>query len=84
MNPNKANILINKGFEYLGMIDEARAKCILLKEKIQKIPKNSNIAIFADLDKKIKQINQDLNTYSCKLDKVYEELKSYENVPKLE
>jgi len=84
MIPNQVHNLISKGFEYLGMINEARAKCIILKEKIQKKQQNSEDICLLDLNKKINQINKDLNTYSCKLNKIYEELKSYEKISKLE
>jgi|688.fasta_scaffold15885_17 hypothetical protein len=75
----KLQKLLNKGFTYLGMISEAKIRCTLLKNRIIKgSPKEvSQPSFVAQIDAELKQIQNDLATYTQKLECVYEDLKKH-------
>lgn len=81
----KIKRLIRQGFSYLGMIDEARSRCVLLKQKFQK----SQLTEFAidsndKFDAEIGQIRMDLSKYSRKLKRIHKELEENGAFSKLE
>jgi hypothetical protein len=79
-------ILIDKGFSYLGMINEAKLKCVLLKQRINKT-KDSEVVVphfTQNINAEMMQIKSDLAKYTHKLKKVREELREYGVVTELE
>jgi uncharacterized protein YukE len=80
----KIKRLIRQGFSYLGMIDEARSRCVLLKQKFQK---NQSDFLFESNDKfdaEMGQIRMDLSKYSRKLKRIHKELEENGAFSKLE
>jgi hypothetical protein len=69
--------LVDEGFRCVGMISEARSKCVMLKERIFQ-------NTICDIDQKIIQINNDINKYSDRLSEVYKELQNYGTFSQLE
>lgn len=68
--------LIDQGYSYLGMINEAKSKCLILKDKIQSENLcESDHDFSVELDKRLKQINQDIHKYSEKLMNICEQLR---------
>lgn len=80
----RANVLVNRGFSYLGMINEARAKCILLKQRVQLMRESSVFDLNQNIENEVNQIKSDISKYTRKLEKVNEELKEYGFVSELE
>lgn len=80
----RANVLVNRGFSYLGMINEARAKCILLKQRVQLMRESSVFDLNQNIENEMNQIKGDISKYTRKLEKVNEELKEYGFVSELE
>lgn len=80
----RANVLVNRGFSYLGMINEARAKCILLKQRVQLMRESSVFDLNQNIENEMNQIKSDISKYTRKLEKVNEELKEYGFVSELE
>ena len=78
----KIKRLIRQGFSYLGMIDEAKSRCLLLKQRFQKteISHDSN----AKFNAEIGQIRFDLSKYSRKLKRIHKELEENGAFSKLE
>lgn len=64
--------LISEGYSYLGMINEAKSKCLILKEKASRydLVDQAN-----GLEDSIKQINQDIHKYSTKLMNICDKLR---------
>ena len=69
--------IVDEGFSCIGMISEARSKCLILKEIIMKKP------VF-DIEQRISKINDDINKYSNRLLEVYKELQNYGTFSQLE
>lgn len=82
----RPNVLVNRGFSYLGMINEARAKCILLKNRVQLMREDTDtdFDLYQSIEDEVKQIQSDISKYTRKLEKVNEELKEYGFVSELE
>ncbi len=78
MNDNqKMQRLINRGNSYLGMIREAESKCLLLKNKILKESECCESTEQSYLIR-FRQIQYDLDRYTRKLNRVHQELISYD------
>jgi hypothetical protein len=75
----KVQLLIEKGCSCLGMINEARSKCLLLQNKMNFFKENTDTFEdhFPFLMDQIIQIRSDLNRYSEQLGIVREELKTH-------
>lgn len=78
--------LIRKGSSYIGMVEETKMKCALIKMRIKKAEENGTP--FEEFEPQVRdQINQiriDLDTYMRKLEKVEEEINRYVNSYELE
>lgn len=70
----KIKKMINKASSYLGMLQEARMRCLLLKQKIKKIDSED----LSGFNMELKKIKSDIYKYSRKLKMVYEEIKDNE------
>lgn len=82
----QVKILVDKGFSYLGMINEAKLKCVLLKQRINKT-KGSEVMVphfTKNINAEMLQIRSDLAKYTHKLRKVREELREYGVLTELE
>lgn len=68
--------LIDKGYSYIGMINEAKSKCLLLKEKMQSSECLDPICDpKSNLEERLKQIDKDIHKYSAKLMNVCQKLR---------
>lgn len=85
MKNSKKN-LIKIGFAYVGMINEAKIKCILCQQKIKTVSTSSEISqeFIQTVKNQIVQIENDLSKYICKLKKICKELEGHEGIFKLE
>lgn len=72
--------LINQGFGYMGMINEAKLKCLLLKKRIEKIlnqkPQNSKCTYNA-IKSEVLEIQKDIHKYTHKLKIVENKLREH-------
>ena len=61
--------LIDKGFSYLGMINEAKSKCLILKDKIKRLDEKPEFLeeTTSEILCQMLQIRKDINKYSEKL-----------------
>lgn len=81
----KVKKLISKGFAYMGMINEAQMRAVLLRQKLALAKKNGiDAAQIEDFQAKSRQIRRDLDKYSDKILKIHKELDSYGDFSELE
>jgi methyl-accepting chemotaxis protein len=73
----KLENLVNAGFSYLGMINEAKIRCDLLKNSIENYSKKNNLSshFFKKTNNEIKKIKDDINKYNSKIKEIYQEFK---------
>jgi hypothetical protein len=78
--------LLNEAAGYLGMIDEVKAKCLLLKNKLRvAVNEGRDPAEYDDeIDKAVSQMKLDLSRYYRKLEQIYEELQKYGFISNME
>lgn len=83
---DKEKTLFNRGYAYLGMIREAEMRATLLKERVLKKSKNDELddETLNDIERELVQIEQDLDTYTRKLNRVSEELERHVKTTEME
>lgn len=76
MNRKRVRKLLNHGMVCIGMIAEAKSKCLLLKKKLNAAKKRGedNDVFFDEIEATIVQMRQDLAKYPRRLKKIYKEL----------
>lgn len=75
MKNKKVKSLLNKGYENFGMLQEAKIKCLMLKNKIKE--KNINKKEVVDIKMNILKIKEDINKYSKRVINISDKLKKY-------
>jgi hypothetical protein len=74
----KLQALIDQGRSHIGMMSEARSKCLLLEEKINFFNDfDCPEEYFSYFSAQLMQIRDDINTYSEQLCTIREKLRSY-------
>ena len=73
--------LVGEAMGLLGMIAEIKSKSQLCKSKIQEEEnlgfEQPSLGLIVDVESSVGQMRNELATYSRRLDKIHEELKSY-------
>lgn len=82
MDHDKVERLFKRGFAYVGMIEECRMRCVLLKGKIDS---SEHTAEFSEqISEEYQQIRITLNKYTNKLKSIRNELERHGVFEKLE
>lgn len=86
MDAVRARKLLDMAFSYIGMIDEVKTKCLLLKNRVQSVERHEGTdeRFEEEVRSSLRQMRSDLAKYHRKLRKIYQELHKHGFIPNME
>ena len=86
MDAVRARKLLNRAFSYIGMIEEVKTKCLLLKNRAQSVERYEGMSESFEEEVRcsLQQMKSDLTKYHRKLRKIYQELHKHGFIPNME